>query len=168
MSRATIPSPSQRAISTSKTGRVWEIADALSEKLGRRADRRSVIDAYVAEGGNPNTGSTQYAYWKRAFEERHSDRQEGFASVPTMRLTIGKDGRLVIPAEMRAAMLLGDDEPVSAEVVDGELRILSLKGAVSHVQAMARRFDRGTGSPVDELIAERREEARREDESHSR
>lgn len=163
MSKAGKPvsSPSK----ASKTRRVWEIAGSLSERTGRRAERKAVIDAYVEEGGNPNTASTQYAYWKQAYDADRADRPKMPGTVAATRLTVGKDGRLLIPARMRDAMLLGADEAVSAEVVDGELRILSAKAAVRHVQAMAKRLDKGSGSAVDELIAERREEAQRESRS---
>ena len=167
MSQVAKSSSTQPADSGSRTGRVWEIADALSERLGRRADRKAVVDACVAEGGNPNTASTQYFHWKQAYDARRGGRQDTLGSVPPSRLAVGRDGRLVIPSEMRAAMLLGDEAAVTAEVVDGELRILSPKAAVRRVQALARRLDKGRGSAVDELIAERREEARREDESQS-
>ncbi|MEH6717365.1 MAG: hypothetical protein V7704_00675 [Aurantimonas endophytica] len=165
MSRIRKPASRNPPDAHSKTGRVWEIADTLSKRLGRRADRKAVVDAAVAEGGNANTASTQYFHWKHQYDARHADRSEDLGSVRSTRLTIGKDGRVVIPSEMRAAMLLGEDGVVSAEVIDGELRILSPKGVVRHVQALARDLDRGQGSAVDELIAERREEARREDES---
>ena len=34
------------------TGRVWEIADEITREKGRRAERREVIERYVAEKGN--------------------------------------------------------------------------------------------------------------------
>lgn len=154
--------PAEPSSRESKTGRVWELADELSARLGHRVDRKAVIDTYVAEGGNPNTASTQYFYWKQAFDARNTPARERCRSVPPMRLPVGRDGRLAIPADMRTAMLLDDDDAVTAEVVDGELRVLSAKAAVRHVQALARKLDKGHGSVVDELIADRREEARRE------
>ncbi len=154
--------PAEPSSRESKTGRVWELADELSARLGRRVDRKAVIDAYVAEGGNQNTASTQYFYWKQAFDARRAPARERFRSVSPKRLTVGRDGRLAIPPDMRTAMLLDDDDAVTAEVVDGELRVLSAKAAVRHVQALARKLDKGRGSIVDELIADRREEARRE------
>lgn len=47
------------------TGRVWEIADEVSEAKGAPAVRAEVLDVYVSEGGNPATGATQYNRWRK-------------------------------------------------------------------------------------------------------
>lgn len=58
--------PSARPKGTSTTGRVWEIADGLFTAAGNTLpDRKSIIDACVAEGINQATASTQYAKWKK-------------------------------------------------------------------------------------------------------
>jgi len=48
-----------------KTGRVWEIADKESAKVGKPAKRKDVLDIFVAEGGNVATGATQYGKWRK-------------------------------------------------------------------------------------------------------
>lgn len=92
----------------------------------------------------------------------HDD--SGLASVGYTRLKIDSAGRVIIPAEMRAAMMIKPGDTLSAHVEDGELRIVSPAAALKRVQAFAREWKaRHPGeSVVDELIAERREEARRE------
>ena len=60
-----------------RTGQVWEIADAITLEKGRRAQRHEVIERYVAENGNRNTASTQYQRWKI-----HRDRQHETSSPP--------------------------------------------------------------------------------------
>lgn len=92
------------------------------------------------------------------------------ASVPHARLKIDSAGRIVIPAEMRAAMMVKPGETVVAHVVDGEFRIVSPAVALKRVQAFARKWraEHPGESVVDDLIAERREEARREDERYAR
>lgn len=94
----------------------------------------------------------------------------GLASVEHARLKIDSAGRIVIPAEMRAAMMVKPGETVVARVVDGEFRIVSPAVALKRVQAFARKWkaEHPAESVVDELIAERREEARREDERYQR
>ncbi|MGB3386939.1 MAG: AbrB/MazE/SpoVT family DNA-binding domain-containing protein [Pseudaminobacter sp.] len=86
------------------------------------------------------------------------------------RLKIDAAGRLVIPAEMRAAMMVKPGDTIMAEVRDGEFRIVSPTVALRRVQAFARKWkaENPGVSAVDELIAERREEARREDERYER
>jgi AbrB family looped-hinge helix DNA binding protein len=94
----------------------------------------------------------------------------GLASVEHTRLKIDSAGRIVIPAEMRAAMMVRPGETVVARVVDGEFRIVSPAVALKRVQAFARKWkaENPGESVVDELISERREEARREDERYER
>ncbi|MGY6707543.1 MAG: AbrB/MazE/SpoVT family DNA-binding domain-containing protein [Rhizobiaceae bacterium] len=103
-------------------------------------------------------------------QQSYSPKTDELRSVPHARLKIDKAGRVVIPAEMRAAMLAKPGETVTAEVVDGELRIMSGPVVLAHIQRQAREFD--TAHPnvslVDDLIADRRQEARREDEKYER
>ena len=85
-------------------------------------------------------------------------------SVGRAKLKIGGAGRIVIPAEMRQAMMVKPGDTVTAEVVDGEFRIVSPRIALKRVQALAQKYKKPGVSVVDELIAERRAEARRETE----
>lgn len=89
---------------------------------------------------------------------------EELRSVPHTRLKIDSAGRVVIPAEMRAAMLVKAGDTVTAEVVDGIFRIVSPDVALKRVQAAAREWKKKNPGVdvVEELIAARREEARRE------
>jgi len=104
---------------------------------------------------------------QKGFSEEHSPYgapEEELKSVSHTRLRIDPAGRIVIPAEMRAAMLVKPGDTVTAEVVDGEFRIASPNVALKRAQAFARKWkaENPGVSVVDELIAERREEARRE------
>lgn len=100
----------------------------------------------------------------RPFE--HDD--SALASVDYMRLKIDSAGRIVIPAEMRAAMLVKPGSTVTAEVVNGELRIVSPEVVLRQIQALARQHKQHGVDEVDEFIADRREEARRVDERFDR
>ncbi len=55
-----IPRPSY----TTVTGRVWEIADEITKKLGRPAPRKDVLDKCAKEKLNPSTAATQYGRWR--------------------------------------------------------------------------------------------------------
>lgn len=82
-----------------------------------------------------------------------------------MKATVGKitpGGRLVIPARHRKALGLKTGDEVLLRLVDGELRILSQAEAVKRAQAMVKRHVKRGRSLVDELLTERRVEARRE------
>lgn len=47
------------------TGRVWAIADEISETTGSPAERKAVIEQVHAEGINTSTGATQYGKWRK-------------------------------------------------------------------------------------------------------
>lgn len=89
----------------------------------------------------------------------------GLQSVEHVRLKIGEAGRVVIPAEMRAAMMVKPGDVVTAEVIDGEFRIVSPRVAIRQAQELARKLIPPGVNLVDELIADRRAEARREAEA---
>ncbi|NJM30430.1 MAG: AbrB/MazE/SpoVT family DNA-binding domain-containing protein [Rhizobiales bacterium] len=79
------------------------------------------------------------------------------------RLTVGKDGRVVIPAAARARMELGTDGLVIARIVDGELRLMSPLAGMRRAQEIAMKYKVPGQSVVDELIAERRAAAAKGD-----
>lgn len=74
-------------------------------------------------------------------------------------LQIGADGRVLIPVDLRRQMKIDDSGRLTARIIDGELRLVTPALALERLQALVRRQDKGTGSVVDELIAERRGEA---------
>lgn len=83
-------------------------------------------------------------------------------NIESKTLQVAQNGRIVIPAEMRSAMLIDATGYVAARVVEGELRILSPKSALLKAQKMVQKKTSGVASLADELIAERRSEAQRE------
>ena len=96
--------------------------------------------------------------------------EPALASVGYTSLRIDAAGRVVIPAEMRAAMMVKPGDTITAEVRDGEFRIVSPAVALGRVRAFARKSwaESHDISVVDELIAQRREDARHEDERYER
>jgi AbrB family looped-hinge helix DNA binding protein len=76
---------------------------------------------------------------------------------------VNQQGRIVIPAECRAAAGLkpGDDLLIEA-VGEGELRLLTRAQAIKEAQAIVARYVPKNRDLVAELIAERRAEAARE------
>ncbi len=75
---------------------------------------------------------------------------------------MSKEGRVLIPAELRHALGLQAEEPLQIYVVDGELRIVSRRQGIRRAQAIAAKVRQAGVPVVDEFIAEKRAEATRE------
>lgn len=144
-----------------KTARVWEIADQISQQAGRQAASKEVVAAFVREGGNSNTAATQYTYWKEAYGSQQPRFESAPGTVNSVILQMGRDGRLLVPQAIRVAMGIDDSTKLTARVEHGELRIVPQKLAFARLQALVKSQDKGEGSAVDELLAERRAEDRR-------
>jgi len=81
---------------------------------------------------------------------------------------ISANGRIVIPAAIRQLIGVKPGDPVLMEVEDGVLRIESYPTMIARVQQELAQYIPPGVSLADELIAERREEARREQEELDR
>jgi AbrB family looped-hinge helix DNA binding protein len=81
---------------------------------------------------------------------------------------ISPNGRIVIPAAIRQLLGVKPGDPVLMEVEDGILRIESYPTMIARVQRELAQYIKPGVSLADELIAERREEARREQEELDR
>lgn len=141
--------------------RVWQLADDLHAQTGELPTAGDVAKRFAAEGGNENTARTQYTKWRKERLETAGTRERN--SLPRRRLEMAADGRVLVPADMRAVMMTDGAGPLIAEVVDGELRLITPKAAIRKVRRMIAESDWGGGSAVDELIAERRAESLREE-----
>ena len=78
------------------------------------------------------------------------------------RAQIGEKGRIVIPAAMRKALGIGEGDTVELEFKDHELRISTRCARIRRAQESVRHLAPPGTLVSEELIAERREEARRE------
>ena len=74
---------------------------------------------------------------------------------------VGPQGRIVIPAHIREALDIRPGQDLIARVEDGRLVLERREQIIARLQDMFTKASRGV-SQVDELIAERREDARRE------
>lgn len=78
------------------------------------------------------------------------------------RLRINENGRVVIPAPFRKALGISPGDEVILRLEDDELRITTMKRRIERAQRHVRKYVKRGVSLVDELIAERREAAKRE------
>jgi AbrB family looped-hinge helix DNA binding protein len=81
----------------------------------------------------------------------------------THSVKITQGGRMVLPAQVRKSMNLVDGEMVVLEVEGTALRVIPLRDRLAHAQATAAAFF-GDRPIVDEFLAERRQEAVRENQ----
>ena len=94
----------------------------------------------------------QEAVWERPkFVEDHR-----------VRMRIGAKGRLVIPVAIREALGMAENEVIDLRVVDGELRIATMRERLRRAQERAKKYIPAGVSLADELSAERREAAQHE------
>lgn len=75
---------------------------------------------------------------------------------------INQNGRVVIPAAFRKRLGMRSGDEVLLRIEDEELRISTLRRNIERAQKLVRKQVKTKRSLVDELIAERREAARRE------
>jgi AbrB family looped-hinge helix DNA binding protein len=78
------------------------------------------------------------------------------------RTRLNENGRLVIPASYRKALGIKAGDEVILRLEDDELRITTMKHKIERARRRIRQYVKPGVSLVDELIAERREAAKRE------
>jgi AbrB family looped-hinge helix DNA binding protein len=77
---------------------------------------------------------------------------------------INENGRVVIPASFRRALGIHSGDTIVLRIENNELRITTLRQRLQKAQRLVRAHVAPTTSLADELIAQRREAARRETE----
>ncbi len=78
------------------------------------------------------------------------------------RMRVNQNGRVVIPASYRKALGIKVGDEVILRMEDDELRITTMKRRIERAQRRIRQYVKPGVSLADELIAERREAAKRE------
>ena len=76
--------------------------------------------------------------------------------------TINENGRIVIPASFRRVLGIRPGDTIVLRIENDELRMTTLRQRLAKAQQVVRKHVPRNTSLVDELIAERREAARRE------
>lgn len=80
----------------------------------------------------------------------------------TVRVLVSENGRLVIPSAFRKALGINRGGEVTLELDEDGVRISTTKLRIARAQRRVRKYIKPGISLVDELIAERRREAKRE------
>lgn len=77
-------------------------------------------------------------------------------------VTIGKSGRLVIPAQYRKALGLNEGEGVMISLKDGHIEISPIEQSIAKAQQKVKKYLKADTDLVDMLFKERKEEAEKE------
>ena len=86
----------------------------------------------------------------------------GPKTVESFSLTLGDRGRAVLPARLRQALTIGPRDTIILQLLeDGSVRMVTARQLMHNLRGLFKDLAPGV-SLADELIAERREEARRE------
>lgn len=80
----------------------------------------------------------------------------------SIKTRVAAGGRVVIPAHYRRQMGIDVGDEVMLRLEDGEVRITTLQQGIRRAQEIVRRYVPEGRSLVDELLEERRREARDE------
>lgn len=85
------------------------------------------------------------------------------AETPSADLTVNEQGRVTIPAQIRRAAGIEPGAPLVVYVEDGRVVLETREQLAARLRRDVAAAWTGEGSVVDELIADRRAEAARED-----
>lgn len=86
----------------------------------------------------------------------------------TETVVLGKSGRIVLPAAIRSEFGLKTGDRLTVIAEGGRIEILSMKMAIAKLRASIIAERGSLDGLLDEFLAERREEARREIEADQR
>lgn len=75
---------------------------------------------------------------------------------------INENGRVVVPAAFRKALGINPGDKLAISLEEDGLRITTMAQRIARAQRHARKYIKPGTSLVDELLAERREAAKRE------
>ncbi|MDR9900954.1 hypothetical protein G7B40_041825 [Aetokthonos hydrillicola Thurmond2011] len=79
-------------------------------------------------------------------------------------VSLGANGRLLLPTSLRKRLSLTDGDRLLLEVSETghDLRMVKLENCIASAEGLYKSYAPASGSVADELIAERRQEAAKE------
>ena len=72
---------------------------------------------------------------------------------------LSREGRVLIPVDVRAELGLSEGSTLSLRVQDGEIRLFDRSQALRRAQQIAAKYKKAGESVVDELLNDRRQAA---------
>jgi AbrB family looped-hinge helix DNA binding protein len=145
-----------------------EEMDKIAAGLKSKADKIRAL----AKAGHSRTAIAQYLKIRyqhvrnvlvRDKAEPRGDATAGYGEQRAIWSKVGPAGRIVIPAEYRESLGLKEGDSVHLQLVDGEIRIVPQDVVFRQIQETVAKYVPEGVSLADELIEERRREAKREE-----
>jgi AbrB family looped-hinge helix DNA binding protein len=140
----------------------------------KSAKMRALAAAGYERGDIARFLGTRYQFVRNVLEREAARQAKASERAPTTsdhaglkptKVRLGPAGRVVIPAAFRDALAVKDGDTMIASLEDGEIRLATVAAVARRVQASVRQFVPEGVSLSDELIAERRREAAREEQN---
>ncbi len=139
-----------KAVRMNESGKLSTSASSARSGVVRDAFSGAFLDTTPVKKARAKSG--------KAIGGRHSLPPEG----RVFKATIDSAGRILVPAKVRRALDLEPGTGVNLELNGDVIEIRSLDDAIRDAKALVRRFVPKKKRLVDELIAERRADAKRE------
>lgn len=144
----------------------------MGSKAVRQQNKSAVIRTLAAKGLSRSEIAkkmgVRYQFVRNVLvqQEEKNKRAEKVPAVAdsgrVMKVVLGPDGRIVIPAPIREALGFQENETLLLSVEEGELRVRTIEIAMRRVQALVRQYVPEGVSLVDELLEDRRREVEEE------
>lgn len=133
-------------------------------EMAKIAEQRGTIAGKIRALGEAGYANEDIARYFERSPQQASQVPEIGKTPPRFRLVVEPDGRLTIPAAVLHALGLGAGDVAIGFLQDDEFVLIHWQTAVRRAQEIVRSYASEGVSLVDELIADRRREAERENE----
>lgn len=143
----------------------------MSSKAAQKQNKSDVIRTLAAKGLSRSEIAkkmgVRYQFVRNVLVQQEDKKLRAKGAIRpdlgrTTKATLGPDGRIVIPAAVREALGLKENQTLLLSVEEGELRIRTREAAIRRVQAFVRQYVPEGVSLVDELLEDRRREVEEE------
>ena len=137
-----------------------------AERRGHKVSKigtKYYLEKYYLETAESSSGAGTQAADKLHFAKDAASSAAHRFGRRVVWVKVGPGGRIVVPAAYREAIGLREGDDVQVRIEGDEVRILSRAAAIRRAQDLVAKYVPPGVSLVDELIAERRREAAREE-----
>jgi AbrB family looped-hinge helix DNA binding protein len=146
-------------------GRAGYTRRQIADFLGIRYQhvRNVLVDEERTNRGRAGKAAAPETDWPTDLETKSAMPQKD-----TVKVKIGPEGQIALPAHMRAALNVKEGDTVWLVLEDGEIHVADAHAITHRVRSMLGKASPGAIGSADDFIAERRHEAEREEREAER